>query len=431
MKLLGFLFSLVLLASPTLGEDTPKLHILLVNDTDSNLTEWVNRDRDDLIGIFKEAFGESRLSITVFDGADVNNDTVLATIRDRMPTGPADTLMFLYNGHGGFASETEHNFTTSHGTIHRSDVKAAMQAKTARLKLLISSCCSNYYNADAGYGAGEVNKQAMEDLFFESRGFVDFTAATRGQLAWSGFLVGAMTMQLHQSMETLDGTGDGFVGWLEYFYAIKADVATRFKNLHDTWTPDHEYYNTAPQVPMYWEIGENEQTLFTSNYRNKFVLPWASYQLISGQKWGRFNPQGQFIANVDFVSSNAQEVRLNENPPGNLIVLQERDAWVMSVGSTEFTKFAEGRWQRPRFTNRAQWFHANGRFELQSGLDWNEYDNNGTVLATFKLNGYGKNGIELLDANRNLYVRLGTGNAQWKIGIEGVLQNLYPGNFGQ
>lgn len=140
-------------------------------------------------------YGEEHQGENPWLGQKIDNKSpdldkrILQAIR-ACPAGPNDTIMFGYNGHGGYANE-KHCIQMPGGgpLVPRERIVEAIRAKNVRLAVVMTDSCA---------GLIRVGIEAMEpcmapptaisplfdSLFIQTRGLVDFNSSTRGQLAY-------------------------------------------------------------------------------------------------------------------------------------------------------------------------------------------------------------------------------------------------------
>ena len=136
-----------------------------------------------------------------------------------------DTVFVYYSGHG-YIQDSKHYLLLEKqslaSSLLRSDLAKAVSEKNCRLKMLMTDTCSDYIETqgptDESIGIIPVGN-AMADLFFKHRGFLDITAASPGQLAWGrdetgGYFTKSVTMSANAEADTNE---DDSVSWEEVF----------------------------------------------------------------------------------------------------------------------------------------------------------------------------------------------------------------------
>lgn len=141
--------SLAALGSPTFGADAPeasRVRILIAVDTDDQMGATWGLDGANLRVILEAAakrqnLGE-RVTIETFTGKQVTADNIVAYYAN-LPTGPTETLVFYYSGHGGYHLTKGHYLALHWGKLYRSALLAAMKKNNPRLVVLLTDCCAN------------------------------------------------------------------------------------------------------------------------------------------------------------------------------------------------------------------------------------------------------------------------------------------------
>jgi hypothetical protein len=269
-------------------DELKKLHVLLVVDVDSNLRESVIRDMKNtkkaLEAIVRDA---TRLNIVKLDG---DGDAALPPIQaalEKMKITPQDAVLFMYFGHGQFdVTANEHLFTTQSGyrfekkpvEIKRSDVVKSIQKYNPGLLVMLSDCCSSLKVVPTKRevkGIPEVEtlspspivpRRLAQSLFFKARGFVNITAAQKGEPAWSdqngGFFTGAMTKTMFLQVQNE-------MTWEAFFADVQRQTQNRFettqrqiRNRGTTVRDDGErdLLQAKPQQPWKMEIKVRKPT---------------------------------------------------------------------------------------------------------------------------------------------------------------------------
>lgn len=425
------------------SEQVPVLHVVLAIDTDAgpadrDIGPACRNNGENIRAVLSNAIPASRLNIVWLEGAQTSPDGIRNVLTTQLRTTAADSLMFYYCGHGSVENRTDHVFNINRGNMKRAEIKQMLQALPARVRILMSEACSGYIDLspEAVAGAREPSAEIFEDLFFRARGFVDFTAATFGEYGWSfggdtgyGMFTQSFVDSLRAEESDLDTNGDKVVGWLELFYRVKKQTEETFQLAKQNAAADALIRQSAGQSPFYWDIGFDEQLLYTTHYRHQFVVPWAKYEMLSNTTWGRFNPQGALLDTLDVLRADHQAVYLRDVSGQTVWLKADGEALVQTVGETEFTSFANGQWRFPRGSNRSIWLHAGGRYEKTSDLTWIQYDANQQEVARYKMTGYGPSSVQLFDAQRNLTIQLGPTGSEWRVGGAGPFTFYQPGGW--
>jgi hypothetical protein len=242
-----------------IGSEATRVRILLVVDTHGFAAKenGFAFDKDSMKRVIKEALRdqnlEDRYTLDILDGNDATPQKVLDYYRD-LKLEPGEALLCYYSGHGGTGNGGTDNggghfLDLKAGRLSRDALRKAMEAKKARLMVLLTDCCANFdgpLSLDGGIGelpggfppplpddfggitiettfpdgppfadpppflkdppakakakpvvvkvlrdSGRQNSlrngrgEILKDLLFRQRGVIDITASTVGQLAFS------------------------------------------------------------------------------------------------------------------------------------------------------------------------------------------------------------------------------------------------------
>jgi hypothetical protein len=256
--------------------EASRLRILLVIDTQGADAEKNGFAVDKLTmkKILKEALREQNLedryTLDILDGADVTPTRVLNYYRD-LKVDPNETLLCYYSGHGAADETKGHFLDMKAGRLMRSDLRKAMEAKRARLVVLLSDCCGAY-GLDAfgprnrigleppdkekkdgkakrrpDHGARQNTLRSgrgetLRHLLFHHRGVVDITACDLGKLAFSslgsgGYFTLTLGYLFGVDGDRFDADGDGLISWNGFFTVLQVATQQNATNASYTQTP--------------------------------------------------------------------------------------------------------------------------------------------------------------------------------------------------
>lgn len=174
------------------------LHVLIACDTnDPSIGAGVVSNMENLSKLAQEAFGVLQCEgcYTVFPAPECTKENVTRWIKE-LESGPDDTILFMYSGHGGRALNDDDRFpqmcmnnpSNQAGFLPVSHVAKMLQAKNPRLSIVITECCNSeaswvqrkpYYAMASGdyTSAGDYDAKALRDLFFNPRGSIVITSS--------------------------------------------------------------------------------------------------------------------------------------------------------------------------------------------------------------------------------------------------------------
>jgi len=262
---------LLLAASPLAAAppaEVAKLHVLLVFDTtDEALETSLKIDEKRMRAFLRSTIPENRFSMTVLKGKKVTRQDILGHYQKAKPKAE-DGLLFFYGGHGATDPVKKHYFQLAIGEdLPRADVRKAMEAKKTALVMLLSDCCSTPQKIT---GVVQRDIQSLEGtkqihptvrcLLFQARGTVDVTAATDAP-SWSDNLQGGvftrtLCKMMTKDVKSLDGNGDGFVTWREFFPRLQRDTQDTFKTWKVDMTARGANIDTGTQKPSSFDLGK-------------------------------------------------------------------------------------------------------------------------------------------------------------------------------
>jgi hypothetical protein len=219
-------------------DESARLDVLIVGDTtDPEIGKSVVVDVEHVRGAIEVGVPAGKRRVTVLGGEAATPERILAHYGALPPAGDA-TLLFYYSGHGAWADPGHYLRMGGGKVLERARLLEAMRARTPRLAVVLTDCCSLYVGRTALYAMPAPDPDLFRDLLFRHRGVVDATAARRGQEAvgdtmLGGFfthaLVGALT---GTPRSELDASRDGIVAWDALLAAVSRDTAAAFRRSH-------------------------------------------------------------------------------------------------------------------------------------------------------------------------------------------------------
>ncbi len=227
------------------------LHAVATNDPTIGQNIIVNRDTmKKLVENYLAA--QFRGVYRIVEGAECSAKGIVVALSN-LVVGPQDTLLVYYQGHGAYDDRfaagdpaSGHFFDFTQNDLLRKELLTAMQAKGARLTILISDACNvrgtidvtpqQYYRTETRAIEGWTT---LEELLLCYRGVLDLSSASQGQLSWCTRDIGGwFTSSFINSMESgvvTDRT------WNSMWSRIK-------KSTEDVYSSRREKYGN--QVPL-------------------------------------------------------------------------------------------------------------------------------------------------------------------------------------
>jgi WD40 repeat protein len=264
----------LLISSRATTADAPdlakKLHLIVVVDSlDPGIGRDCAEDRESVIEIFETAFDDAksgfkgRLSVTKIDGLDYKPETVRKAI-DKLAVHPDDAIFFFYSGHGGLTDEKGHFLHSRSGPIYRTELRAQLLGKQARLLAIMTDCCAKRVDFDslrsaASLQAAQRDKwRVLRNLFLEQKGLIDVQSSQEGVVSWGGangsMFTTALCKMLLKPAEALDTNKDGFVDWKEFFTSVRAQTLAIFQQVREKSQMDDFIRTTEPQTPYAFNL---------------------------------------------------------------------------------------------------------------------------------------------------------------------------------
>jgi Caspase domain len=251
---------------------------------------------------------KGRMTLDILKDKDVSP----AKIREyyhMQPFKPDRALMLFYSGHGAYDAKKGHFFATSGGSILRSEVYELMNDCGPQAIFLFSDCCSTYgempsaASADSGSRQQkQVNWRAFYNLFFQSQGRFEVTAASRGEASWfdadnGGYFTTALALYLYKpnSAIRLDGK-EGAVTWRDLFGRVRDLTVNIFKQRRNNAAASDPIREAPSQVPDALALGkwptQYRKQLLVKNNTDKTLRVWLRYHDLdfSTNQWKWFNP---------------------------------------------------------------------------------------------------------------------------------------------
>ncbi len=121
------------------------------------------------------------VSITMLEDDRATPGGMISAIRRLDPRRMRErTLFFYYAGHGGTDPGSGHFLRTPWGDLSRSVLLAEIRARSARLSLIFTDCCSTRTKSKVALPGFPVppERRAFENLFFQHVGVVDMNASS-------------------------------------------------------------------------------------------------------------------------------------------------------------------------------------------------------------------------------------------------------------
>jgi hypothetical protein len=250
-------------APPAKPRDEPLsvIHVLVVADTNANIGASVKIDEDNFTGAISKGVAKAeRVDLTRLDGDNATPDKIKDYYKN-LKVGQNEGVVFFYAGHGA-TIEKEHTLTLSAGNFKRKDLLGVLKATKAPLIVCLTDCCSTQIVGGrvVKTSGGSEDNPVVLNLFFQSRGVVDITAATldfsMGDDTKGGFFTRSLCSCLHDEPENLAAPSDnGFVTWNAFFDKVK--LATH--NVAADYVRNVQKNGGVPQVtdqiPLAWSLG--------------------------------------------------------------------------------------------------------------------------------------------------------------------------------
>jgi hypothetical protein len=216
-------------------DDARFLHVLMVFDTnDPTIGKSVGLDYAEMSKMLAAGLPPKRYGVSILAGKDVTPENILGHY-SRLRMDRNDSLLFYYAGHGAWDTKSHYLQMNGGKRIRRTDIRAAMERRGARLNILLTDCCSIYTGQAEFNRLGIADPYMYRDLFFRHRGTVDVTAARKGQVALGNqvnggyFTMGLSDVFMYTPSRQIDRNRDGIVSWTEAVGAINVKTQANYK----------------------------------------------------------------------------------------------------------------------------------------------------------------------------------------------------------
>jgi hypothetical protein len=266
-------------------EPLKKLYVVLAFDTDDeDLKTSLEVDESRITALLRATIPSNRYEIArTLKGKQVSAARIVAAVKSLKGKVTAnDAVLFFYGGHGAVNEKHGHVLKMSAGgpDLARSLLRKEMEKLGAGLTVLLTDCCSTkekdldgeVLGIDKTGGRTLEIKPPVKQLFFQSRGVVDVTAATESEAAWSDDKNGGLfTRSLYrmltmkpEKLKELTGQEVESLTWRKFFPLLQSDTQKFFKS----WSEDMmaRYPNAKiraeTQKPHAFFLGEKQQLTY-------------------------------------------------------------------------------------------------------------------------------------------------------------------------
>ena len=278
-----------------------------------------------------------KMSVTVLQGNDVTPENIRRHYQSHRSIYNSG-LFFYYSGHGATDPKRGHYLATSGGNIFRGELRGLMNDTAAKSIILASDCCSSFADFTPPPRRKPASWKAFNNLFLENEGFVDFTAATRGEFAWvnsveGGMFTRAFTNYLCEPPEKIRLNGEpGVVGWDDFFSRVESATNDNFLKAKAMAPEGSEIKTVKRQMPEKFSLGgwghnQSKQLIVKNNTGEKLCV-WVEYLAWNlkddGWEWYYPTPKGQ-----RFEIDAGQETLLLDG--GKSIVAHRAKIWASSL----------------------------------------------------------------------------------------------------
>lgn len=185
--------SVILFGALVLGSvstcNAQRLHLVTAVDSlEPRIGGACELDGGAVRGAFSLMVEKERLIVTSVPAKDAQ--TVLNAV-DSVQSNPTDTIVFYYSGHGFYDREgPKFYFSSTRSTLRRIDLREHLLRRPARLHVILTDCCNNYFESKKLRLRDEVHSRSkhqttplMSSLFFESSGIVDITSSGQDEMS--------------------------------------------------------------------------------------------------------------------------------------------------------------------------------------------------------------------------------------------------------
>ncbi len=193
---------LLLLAGPAaLAQNKPTLKMLLVicddyeSPENNKIAQSVRFDLATMTRLLDILEKRNIVNVerTLLQGRKATLKNINATL-NALNAGPNDVVWFYFSGHGGMENGKTFLSTSDEKDLPRSTLQNILNAKPARLKILMTDACSNDVNGGAVSRSLSRNTSPAQegrfdavyrDLFSRYTGMLHMSGSTEGEYAWS------------------------------------------------------------------------------------------------------------------------------------------------------------------------------------------------------------------------------------------------------
>jgi hypothetical protein len=177
---------------------------------------------------------------------------------DSLSVTASDTVFVVYHGHGALDPIYGRTLTPTQGpSIPRSVLKKKISATPARLKILITDCCSQALTSGVeGASPDDPILKCYDDLFFRHTGFLDIASSSENERAWADADGGIYLQTFADILEgplhghSIDANNDGFTSWVEVFDQVNEWTTTFLDGRNEEYQALKEQFRWSPQVKL-------------------------------------------------------------------------------------------------------------------------------------------------------------------------------------